>query len=118
MQAGKILPGFRLLFSQTKSAKGAQKDPNPGQQGGYGSDREPTEKEVLEAKDILNNSEDFKKNGLEARLVSAKGIFYLEVVNSSGTALKTIRGAEIFSLLISNSQPGLSRQGRILDRRV
>lgn len=118
MQAGKILPGFRLLFSQTKSAKGAQKDPNSSQQGGYGSDREPTEKEALEARDILNDSEDFKKNGLEAKLISAKGTFYLEVVNSSGATLKTIRGAEIFSLLISTNQPGISRQGRILDRRV
>jgi hypothetical protein len=119
MQSGKIAPVIRLFFGNTRAAANTQKDSHSQQNGGYQRpERDPTEDEVKTVLEALNNSEDFKKNTITARLASVQGKFFLEVVNAAGVVLKTIRGGDIFALLLQTVSPNASRQGRILDRRI
>lgn len=119
MQSGKILPVVRQFFSVAPKAGNAHRDADPQQGQQRSPERDATEEEAARAAELLSGSEEFKKSGLTARVVSHNGKAALTVCDRSGTQLRMIQNHEILRILISSiGEPKGPRQGRILDRRI
>jgi hypothetical protein len=117
MQSGRILPTFRQFFTAAAKAGTANKDSN-SQQGQQQAERDATEEEARRAAELLQGSEEFKKNSLTAKAGSQDNRPVIFVTDRGGNALRVIQSPEIVRILLSLGMPQAPRQGRILDRRI
>ncbi len=117
MQTGKISPIFRF-FMGTKKLDNSNKDSSSQQNFQDSPQHEPTEEEFLRAIEILNDSEEFKKNGLQCSPITENGKRAISVKNSSGTQIRIIPGTEIYRTISTVHAAERNRHGRILDRRI
>lgn len=117
MQTGKISPIFRF-FMGTKKLDNSNKDSSSQQNFQDSPQQEPSEEEFLRAIEILNDSEEFRKNGLHCSSVVEGGKRAIAVKNSSGTQVRIIPGSEIYRTISTVHASERNRHGRILDRRI
>lgn len=121
MQAGKILSTVRQIATTTVSSLGAGKrDRDSGgnqYQSNQKEEREATEEEAEAAAKILNEDEAWIKSGLKASFLNIEGKNVVEVSDSFGRKLKTLRRSEIL-IVLSKTKPATAEKnlGRILDR--
>jgi hypothetical protein len=117
MQSGRILPTFRQFFNASAKAGNTNRDSN-SQQGQQQAERDATEEEARRAADLLQNSDEFKKNGISVKAGVENNRYVLVVSDRNGNALRVIQSPEVVRILLSFGMPQASRQGRILDRRI
>jgi hypothetical protein len=117
MQTGKISPIFRF-FMGTKKLDNSNRDSSSQQNFQDSPQQEPTEEEFLRAIEILNDSEEFKKNGLRCSLFSEGGKRSIAVKNAVGVQIRIIPGTEIYRTISTVHASERDRHGRILDRRI
>lgn len=117
MQTGKISPIFRF-FMGTKKLDNSNKDSSSQQNFHDSPQQEPTDEELLQAIEILNDSEEFKKNGLRCFAVTENEKRAISVKNSLGTQVRVIPGSEIYRTIATVHASERNRHGRILDRRI
>jgi hypothetical protein len=119
MQSGRILPTFRQFFATAQKADSANRDSNSQQgQQHRQPERDATEEEAKRAAELLQNSEEFKNNGILVKAAVIDGHHVLQVMDRNGNPLRVIQSPEIVRILLSFGMPQASRQGRILDRRI
>jgi hypothetical protein len=117
MQSGKILPVFRQFFSSTLKTGNSHRDAN-SQQGYQDPERDASEEEARKAAELLQESEEFRKNGLSVKFEWRNGRTALVVSDREGHVLRVVQSREIARLAFSLSPGAFARAGRILDRRI
>lgn len=119
MFTGKISP-LRTILSAAAGLRsdGAQKDSSNNQQMGQSPEREPTEEEFRKAAEILNESEEFKKNSIHCVLIRLDEKLALSVRNTKNEQIRLIPGSEIYRTILTVHATARNRHGRILDRRI
>lgn len=102
-----------------KSNKNMEKDPQGGHASHYERERELSQEEVEEAKELLESGAAFAKSGLAIEVREQSGRYFLDVFDSRGKKLKTINPLGILDILKSKSAyPSERASFSILDRRV
>lgn len=120
MFTGKINPIRTILTAATAGLRSdsAQKDSSNNQNAGQSPEREPTEEEFRKAAEILNDSDEFKKNGIHCVLIRVEEKFALSVRNTKNEQIRLIPGSEIYRTIFTVHATARNRHGRILDRRI
>jgi hypothetical protein len=117
MQTGKMPPIMRF-FMGAKRTESSNRDASFQQNFQDSPQKEPSEEEIFRAAEILNESEDFKKNSLKCEVVREGDFLVISVKNASGIQIRSIKSSEIFRTIATLYATERNRHGRILDRRI
>ena len=117
MQSGRILPVFRQFFSTALRTGNSHRD-SSSQQGYQQPERDASEEEARKVMELLQELEEFQKNGLSVKFEWKNDRTALVVSDREGHVLRVVQSQEITRLVFSLSPGASARAGRILDRRI